>query len=276
MPPLLCASPAIVDQSFPRDEHEVRTVAIALGEIQKFLSEKRIHVVLTEVLGQVIQAFDWNRRQSYRLLTEIFRLLDQWFLQPHEGLVKIDVSVVQNYNLHPLPAGISDEGLSLFWADELGKLLALHDASVGHQGFCIGVACERAFCGTQPNVYDNPHSVRCFPMVGPNQLADLEDAYEWGDIPVGVHYQNVAFNDVIRNYRILGASVVEPPQRGSHYKVCFPDNRSWTLDRNIDPIPDDFLRQLVPITDLPMPVIKAALIHGFLPPKNVLRVKPIA
>ena len=276
MPPLLCPSPAIADQSFPRDDHELRTVAIALGEIQQLLSENRIHVVLTEVLGQVIEAFDWNRRQNYRLLMDIFRLLEQWFLQPHEGLVKIDVSEVQEYDSHPLPTGISDEGLSLFWADELGRILALHDASVGHQSFCIGVACELAFCGMAPNLYNNPNGLRCFPMVGPNQIANLEDAYEWGNIPAGVNDQNVTFNDVIRNCQILGASAIEPPQGGSHYKVCFPGNRSWTLDRNIEPIPNDFLRQLIPITDLPLPIIKTVLIHGFLPPKNVLRIKPIS
>jgi hypothetical protein len=274
MPPLLCPSPVILDQSFPRDDHELKTVAIALGVIQHFISENRIHVVLTFVLGQVIQNFNWNRGpQVVPLLMEIFRLLTQWFLQPHEGLVKFDVLAVKNYNPHPLPIGLSDEGLSIFWADEVGKLLVLHDVSVGHQGFCIGVACERAFCGKEPNSYNNPHGLRCFPMVGPNQLGDLQDAYEWGGIPAEVHSRKVALSDVNRNYRLLGASGIEPPQRGSHYKVLFPGNRSWTLTQNIDPIPDSFLRELVPITNLPLLVIKTVLLYGFLPKKNVLRVR---
>ena len=57
MPPLLCASPVILDQSFPRNEYELRIVAIALGEIEKLISENRIHVLLTDVLSQIILEF---------------------------------------------------------------------------------------------------------------------------------------------------------------------------------------------------------------------------
>jgi len=34
MPTLLCLSPVILDQSFPRDDDELNLVAIALGELQ--------------------------------------------------------------------------------------------------------------------------------------------------------------------------------------------------------------------------------------------------
>ena len=115
--------------------------------------------------------------------------------------------------------------------------------------------------------------LRCFPMVGPNQIENLEDAYEWEKIPSEVHSKNVSFDDAIRNIP-SSWSLVEPPQRDSHYKVRFPGNRPWTLDRNVDPIPDRFLKELEDITDLPLPVIKTALLFGSRPRKNVLRVRP--
>jgi hypothetical protein len=172
-----------------------------------------------------------------------------------------------------LPKGISEQGFSISWADEVGRLLVIHDVSIGSYGFSIGIACEQAFCGKEPNSYNNPHKLRCFPMVGPKQIQELEDAYEWEQISEEVHSKSVTFDDVIQNYYVLGASEIEFPQRGSHYKVRFPGNRSWTLDRNVNPIPDRFLKELENITDLPLPVIKSVLLFGSRPRKNVLRIR---
>ena len=69
MPPLICGSPLILDQSFPRDEEELSAVARALGEIEKQLENNDIHLVLTEGLAQIVEEFDWvNRGSSYSLL----------------------------------------------------------------------------------------------------------------------------------------------------------------------------------------------------------------
>ena len=67
----------------------------------------------------------------------------------------------------------------------------------------------------------------------------------------------------------IGASAVENPTRGSHYKVRFPGRRSWVLDRNEDPLKDTFIKELVPITGYPFEVIKSALLYGDLPARTL-------
>ena len=175
MPPLICASPIILDQSFPRNEDELRIVKVALGEIQYFIENDLAHVILTNGLRDIVESFDWNQSSKY----DIYKLLDQWFLQKHKRLVEIDVSNIKDYVAHPIPKGCSGQGLVIFWADELGRMLVLHDRCCPVGRFFIGVGCERAFAGDCLGEYDNPNGERVFPLVGPENINKLAEAYEW-------------------------------------------------------------------------------------------------
>lgn len=273
MPPLICPSPILLDQSFPRDEEQLRRVAEALGELQLLLEDGVVQLVLTSALQEFVSIF--NFEGPYPLLLEIYRLLDQWFLQPHEDLIRADVSSVGESLPHPVPSGCSDEGLITYWSDEVGKLLVLHDHCAAPGTFFIGIACSNAFAGHPLGTYDGPADVRAFPLVGPTEVMALHDAYTWHVRP-DYAAQSVSFRDVQRNYSAIGAISFDPPSGGgSHYKVKFRGGRgrTWVVDKNYKEVPEQYLRELIEITGYPVLAIKAALIAGKLP-HRVIRLRP--
>ena len=269
MPPLICGSPAILDQSFPRDESQLLDVAETLGKIVNQLEGNEIHLVLTEELAQFVLQFDWiNRGQSYPLLIDIFNLLNQWFLQPNDRLIQPDLSDITDYEPHPIPEGCSSAGLVNTWANEVGKLLWLHEQCCLSGSYFIGIACEKAYTGLPPQKYKCVEVQRCFPLVGPNEIDHLlSDAYYW-EVEPDIHLRNISFSKAYNNCGVIGAIRIDRPSGGSHYKVKFGKARSWPLDRNLDPVPERFLSELVGITGYPLPVIKTALDTGTLPEKN--------
>jgi hypothetical protein len=106
------------------------------------------------------------------------------------------------------------------------------------------------------------------PLVGPSNLPDLADAYEW-EVEPNLRNIPVRFSDVIANHRAIGAYDVEPPSGGSHYILKLPGARRWPVDKNHEQVQARFLRQLVLITGLPLLVVKYALINGHLPAKRL-------
>jgi hypothetical protein len=249
---LLCLSPALLDQSFPRDLDEARRVGIALGEIQSHIESDLAHLVMTETLDVFVELFEWNRPDSvevYPVLQIICSLLTQWALQPNERMVHLRIPGGVSYVLHPIPKGSDKEGLVDTWSAEVGKLYAVHQQECSRRGeYFIGVACDHAFAGEATNQYEDSADADAFPLVGPGTLGVLSDAYE-PILPDGIRKVAVCFRDACRNCVALGASNVAQPPSGSHYKVSFPNApRPWELDPNVDPIPKRFLKQLIPIT----------------------------
>lgn len=271
MPPLLCASSFILDQSFPRDGEELRLVSIALGELERVVHNNEAHLILTDTLREIVKKFDWQRTEWDPKLIDIYNLLSRWFLQPHERLVEIDVCTEDDYRPHPIPHRREDGDLSEIWADEIGRLLARHDACCSFNAFFLGIACAFAFAGGELGNYNNPDNQRVFPLVGPNDIChDLIDAYTW-DVPHDINNKSVCFKDALKNCRAIGATEVKFPTGGSHYSVKFEGApRPWQLDPNVDPVPNRFLRQLVDISGYPIGVIKYGLLYGELP-KRVIR-----
>jgi len=240
-----------------------------MGELEQMVSKDHVHLVLTEALAYYVTEFDWQLRgRQYAILFELNRLLVAWFLQPHERLITIDTSRIKQAQSHALPSGVADQGWASLWAEEIGKLLAIHDSVCG-PGFCLGIACEQAFTTGHPNTWQNGN--RSFPLVGPMQISQLEDAYEWEPPPSDLHQKLVTLDDAIKHVHLLGATKVDKCRRDSHFKVEFSGSRPWTLDFNIDPVPEDYVSELVEITGLPLFVIKTALIYGHRLRKNILR-----
>ena len=106
---LLCLSPILLDQSFPRNEEELRIVASALGELELFVSCDTSKLVITQTLSDFIIDFDWASI-NLNLLTEIYRLLSQLLLRQDDRVISMNkyLDCINNYPNstyypHPLP-----------------------------------------------------------------------------------------------------------------------------------------------------------------------------
>ncbi|MTJ55792.1 hypothetical protein FJR38_25560 [Anabaena sp. UHCC 0253] len=268
---LLCLSPIILDQSFPRSENELKIVACAIGELQEFISNDKVHLISTDILRQFIEDFDWTATNG-TLLSEIYNFLSNLFLRQDASLIDIDKYIkwcdecgINQYQAHPVPQTCKDQGLISCWSDELGKILYLHDKCCSNEEFFIGVACAYGFAGECVDKYDNPNNDRAFPIVDQNNIDVLVDAYDWS-VPQDIHQKSVSIQNVKKHCKVIGGTL-EKPVRDSHYKVKFTGHRSWTFSNNDDPVPEQYLKELVEITSYPLKVIKTALIDGYLPQK---------
>lgn len=270
MPKLLCPSPVILDQSFPRDDDELNLVAVALGELQLYIEEDKAHLIVTNILRDLVadfEGFDWTPPSRDKIQGEIYRLIQQLLLRKHERLVQldnyIDLSSIREYSPHPIPKGCEKQGLVEMWSDELGIILVLHEQCRKKDEYFIGVACEHGFAGEPIGEYDNSENTRAFPLVGLENIDILADAYEW-DTPKDIHQKPVSFQNAKKNIHIIGGTIART--EGDHFNVVFEGGRTWPLTLR-DPVPPPFLDELVPITHYPLKVIKTALITGKLPTK---------
>ena len=269
MPPLLCASPLILDQSRQREVDELRRIASAIGTIGELLTKDRVHLVLTPVLRDVVSSFAGQPWKYPGLMQDVFRLLSQWFLQKHRGLIELDLASVAGHMPHPVPAGCVADELVVFWADEMGRLLKVHDECGRPGGFSIGIACDRAFAGEALGEYcvDSTAQAR-FPLVGPSTALMLSDAYDW-EYDRNIQRKIVTLDLAKANCFALGCTEIRRPRRDSHCKFVFPGKRNWTLSVNDDPVPVAYLQELCEITDYPLKVVRHSLISGSLPPRKL-------
>lgn len=252
----------MIDHSVPREIGEVRRAAVALGTLAEVVAVGKAHILITPILRAFVTEFIFEPWDHPDLRTEMYRLLTQWILQPHDGVLEIDVSTVQKEHDHPLPSGCAREGLAESWSDECAKILIAHDRCGCGGDFFIGIACTQAFAGEPLVSYETAE--RALPLVGPPNLSTLLDAYEW-EIDYDVQKTEVTFERAKKNCFAIGAVAVNKPKKGSHYKVHFDGARTWPLDSNLRRVPVRFLSQLIEITGYPLPVIRHALITGSLP-----------
>jgi hypothetical protein len=270
MPPLVCPSPLMLDHSFPRSDSQLRIIAVSLGELERLIAEHRVEILLTASLRDFVELFEWQRSvDQMALARDIYAYCNLLFLAANAGCVMVDNPRVERPAVHPRPVGCEHDPLIDLWADELGRILVLH--RLAHpDGYFVAVACPYRFCGQPTPGYADEGSA--FPLVGPDEVTNLEDAYGW-TVPAEIRDARVSFHEAHRNLSAVGATRVDPPKGSSHYIARFPGARSWPLDRNTDPLPDRFLKELEPITGYPLAVIKYALKHGRLP-QHVLRLGP--
>ncbi|WP_375745468.1 hypothetical protein NR800_12025 [Corallococcus interemptor] len=264
MPSLLLPSPTLLDQSFPRTNEELKVISVSLSGMLELVREGECGLLSTEALRDFVEKFDWDRTGPYPLLMDIYRFLSQMLLYPSDYVFEVDVSGATGNMLHPTPTACSSRGLSGDWSIEAGKVLELHLRHSGLQDAHIGVACAQAFAGEAKDSY--AVQVPAFPLVGPDDIGSLSDAYEW-NVPSDIHQKSISFAEVRKNCFAIGATEILMPKGSSHYMVKFA-RRPWPLDCNTDPVPERFLGQLEDITGYPLPVIKTALIYGALPSKR--------
>jgi len=263
VPSLLLPSPVMLDQSFPRSDEDLRVVAASLGQLEEIVRDGEAKVLLTPILCQIVEEFDWTAGVTQRLLVDVYNLIAAWAFRQSEYSVKLDVEDIEGAAMHPVPVGCPATSLVNLWSEQVGKLLVCHDEDC--TDFCIGVVSHLAFAGERCEGYGGSTGVRSFPLVGPSDLHQLADAYIYG-LPSGRVGEDVSFDAAKKNVFLLGALRVEKPSSGSHYQVFFAEGRKWPLDRNTDPIPDRFLKQLKEVVDMPLNVIKYVLAHGEVPP----------
>jgi hypothetical protein len=256
-----------VDQTFPRSVEELELVRSALGTFLSLMEEERCTLLLTDAIRGFIlklteETFDWSQAHKYPRLGIIYSVLGQFGLQQH-GVLSVDVSSVSQYSPHPLPDGVQVGDLGVTWSDEVGRLFTMHSARCSTGKYFIGIACTNAFAGGVKGTYDNPQRLPAFPLVGPQEVNGLDDSFAW-EIPANTRQVKVTFREAFSQIHKLGGTITKP-KGSSHYQVRFQGERTWPLDYNLDPIPDDFLRELVPITKYSLELIKYVLVHGKFP-----------
>jgi hypothetical protein len=269
MPALIGLSPRLADHTFPRDDHELRLVCQAIGNLSEPVEKRSVHILSTEFFRTLLAEFKWGGNGT--LKNQIMTHLNLWLLGGHAVKVNTDIGD-RPYTPHPIPAGChTQQGLEELWADELGKLLVLHDDHTRNGEYFIGIACEKAFAGEKVSPFEAHTRPRFFPLVGPKNCdctktkeTILADAYEY-KVPPGYTQTEVTFEAGKKNIHLLGGDV-RTPTRGSHYSVKFEGARTWRLDPNDDPVPETYLRQLVEVTGLPFETITYTLREGKLPP----------
>lgn len=257
----------IIDQEFPRTDDQLRCTAVTLGELSMRARHKGLILAVPDIFVDVARDFDWNyARGSIR--SEIYHLLNLLLFQPHNGVGRIRFRATAEYQDHPVPEYCNDLGNVEFWASEMGKVVALHRACPEFGGRCAGVACVLAFSGDPIGEYRQSEAPR-FPLVGPRELEDLIDAFEW-ETSQNDHTIRVGYREVCKNYRLIGAVTNDMNAQG-HDVLRFKSGASWPFSKKWgDNFSNECLGELEEHANLPLRIIKRALGRG-LKPKPVLR-----
>ena len=267
MPPIVCPSPDILDNTFPRSVGELRRVLSAVERLATMVQEERLILLLTTPLRAFIadDLFDWTRMNEFPQLLDIYNVLIRLALQ-QSGVERVDLSGVTAHHAHPVPHGCENLLSAPPWAEEIGKLYVLHNERCNGGDPFVAVACTLAFAGEHLGAYSHSDGTAHFALIGPEDVAQLSDSVEW-DLPDGIANRSVSFDQAKNRLRMLGGSV-KKAKGSSHYQVKFAGERTWPLDKNYRFVPDVYLAELEDITHLPLSVIKFVLINGIWPGKR--------
>lgn len=270
MPPLLGPSPNLIDQAFPRSTDELCAISKALTRIVEGLENEEFKFLLTNPLRSFIRdldvTFDWSKMAEFPQLQSIYNILASFGLQ-QAGIETADLSVVTGHLPHPVPSGIDECFATEIWVDEMGRLLLVHEEARRGKGEpFVGICCTSAFSGGALGAYQCKQGTPLLPLVGPLEMAALSDSEEW-DVRPEWKNRTVTFEEAKTNIKYLGGRVSKP-RGSSHYEVEFVGQRTWPLDENYREVPEDYIKELIPITKLELHVIKFVLCQGRIPPKR--------
>jgi hypothetical protein len=277
MSTVVALPPRLIDHSFPRDERELRIVASALGEIGSLAGAGKLNILVTDTFKDLVESFDFNVNFAGPA-SEVHAWLSRLFLQGQSYIVECDCSNHRGAQIHPLPPGIvANAGMVAEWCAEMGGVLVWHDQFASAGEYYIGIACGMAFAGHPIEDYCSTGSQpgsggRRFPIIGhPSSYTGSSSPVRCAKkfcLPNGYAGRPVTFANACRNVFRLGATAVTRPKNGSHYKVVFPGHRPWPLDKNDDPLPERYLRELTEITGYEYPVVRYTLSEGKLPERK--------
>lgn len=267
---LLSLSPRTLDQSFPRSKEDLECASVCLGELITLSQSGKIKILFTNLTGEFINDIQWEQHENVPLLSDIQRALALLFLSNGVLSVICDVQNDGNSTLHPLPNNCCANGNAEIWQEEMGIIFSIHQHHVKNGSNYIGIACDQAFAGYALSEY--PPEAVGFPIVGPQYISDIKEfeSYEVHQNDIG---ESISYASAKKNLHVIGGKV-EKAKGTSHHRVTFRDApRPWVLDKNDDPVPDAYLKQIVPLSGLREDVIRFALLHGRMPP--IRRVLPL-
>jgi hypothetical protein len=266
--------PGLLDQSFPRDEQELHEGAECLGGLCRALDESKVVLIVSPESAALVSQLEWGQRSAEAMttLTTIYKLLSLLHGGRANNCIRIDLSGVDGFVLHPVPTGPAGVLVDA-WSAEAGRLLFVHDAVAASGEYFIGLACARNFCATCMSAYPDTTVGRRFPIVGLGDVdQQLGDAYEWVTLP-NAHNASVGVAEIRANFRAIGAVRRDNQDGDSHWKLHFPDGRTWTCDENWgDRIGRNILDELKGYTGMPLLAIISALVSGETP-ERVFRLR---
>lgn len=262
MPPAMCPPPDIFQNAF--ENYELDKVSYIFEYLEEAAKREEICLILTDPLKELLRNTNLSNLGSY--WGTIGSILWQWILQPHRAILTVNTQLIDEFSNHPLPTGIGDGCLVDTWMMESGRLLVIHQHCNEGQNYFIGVLCPDALNGNEKRTY-NTEGLG-FPLVGPDDLNTLEDAYEF-IVPHGYGQRVVNERLVRKNYHAIGASYIDDARgEGDHFLLIFDSGHSWPYDPSWDHIPPHGYLQLREITGLSTNVIKYCLTEGEEPEKR--------
>ncbi|GAA4259341.1 hypothetical protein GBZ26_06325 [Azospirillum formosense] len=266
MMPFISLSPMALDHSFPRSGEDLDTAVDAIAGVIALIHDNKARLIITDMLAEFVHDFDWSRGESVPILWDIHRMLTSVILYNTNSCMISDTTDVKKFQVHPLPSHCASIGNTNIWQEEMGKLLQIHVQSHSGSGYCIGIACDNAFSGKKKSIYLSEEL--SFPLVSPEEIHSLLSGQLWDIHPDSIS-GDISFLTAKKNLKVLGDVRITKLNGGSHYKVTFlKGERPWALDKNDDPVPEPYLKELIDITKLPYDVIRYALINGKMPPKK--------
>jgi hypothetical protein len=259
---MICPSPVILDHSFPTSQEILDEVVGALGNIQAARDEEELILVASPIFSSFVADIDWQKTAEFPQLRDVYRYMTLLFLQPGSTCYVIDTDSLPDAEPHPLPEDCPSTDVTDLWSLELGKIKELHDSRTTTGPF-MGIACHRGFSGAVTGRYRDDAGAH-LPLVGLDDFNRLENAIVF-EIAPNITSQPVTYRNAKRNLSLLGG-VVSKPNGSSHYIVHFPNaRRPWVLDYNIDPVSEDFLKQIAPLVNQSQEYVRHVLINGSVP-----------
>lgn len=267
MPPAVLLSPIFLDQKFPRELNELRVVQAGLAVAARGLKDGRFKLIFSAAFEEFIDLTNTTWRESQTLngaLIDINRFLCQ-LIWRGEGVIRVQLPSDLKCSPHPVPERC-DGDLVRHWADEVGRLILVHDSVCMDQQYFIGVLCPYCCCGdTDAGRYSGTPPRRCFPIGGSDLAEHLADAYIY-KIPKTVHDRRVTVGEIIKNYAAIGGVRVESVKGTDHRRIVFSGLPAWEFDSNGGRkgtlVTDKAFGELEKLLGHPAMAIKASLMDG--------------
>jgi hypothetical protein len=198
MPPLLCPSPVLLDQTFPRSLTQARAVNVALSKFLELLKEESALHLMTESLQERLKLWydgkidpghleigselsEKEVKQLSQQCRAIFVSLANLVTSRQNDRYWIDTDEVEEELIHPIVwdyAGMYVEK----WRRELGRVAILHARVATEYRPFAAVACLESFGGNRGfarSSMDLDPAIYQLPIVDPDGVGELGNAFSY-------------------------------------------------------------------------------------------------